>query len=104
DAESADKRAKKAAGLAKSGGKEAKAESALADKVNAHLHAGKVARALDLTDDEKKQVATWGFLTFKPVLYCCNVGEGDLPDGNKWSDLVKARAASEGAGVVTLCG
>ena len=43
-------------------------------------------------------------MTAKPVLYCCNVGEGDLPNGNAWSDSVKARAAKEGAGVVVLCG
>ena len=104
DADSAEKRVKKSAGLAKTGGKEAKADAALAEKVFGHLNAGKAARTLDLTDDEKKVVGTWGMLTFKPVLYCCNVGEGDLPDGNKWSDLVKERAAKEGAGVVILCG
>jgi len=38
------------------------------------------------------------------VLYCCNVGEADLPNGNAWSDAVRARAAREGAGVVILCG
>ena len=104
DADSAEKRLKKAAGLAKTGGKEAKADAALAEKVFNHLNSGKPARSLELTDDERKIVGTWGMLTFKPVLYCCNVGEGDLPDGNKWSDLVKARAAAEKAGVVILCG
>ena len=44
------------------------------------------------SDDDRKQIATWGLLTAKPVLYCCNVGEGDLPAGNAWSDAVKARA------------
>jgi ribosome-binding ATPase YchF (GTP1/OBG family) len=43
-------------------------------------------------------------MTTKPVLYCCNVGEGDLPKGNTWSDAVRARAEKEGAGVVVLCG
>jgi GTP-binding protein YchF len=104
DAESVDKRLKKAAGLAKSGGKEAKTEAALVERVNAHLNDGKAARSLAMTDDEKKLVATWGLLTFKPVLYCCNVGETDLPKGNAWSDLVKTRATAEGAGVVVLCG
>src|SRR5688572_3655277 len=104
DVETAEKRVKKAAGLAKSGNKEAKAELALAEKVFAHLQDGKAARSLQLSDDDKKQVATFGLLTAKPVLYCCNVGEADLPNGNQWSDLVKARAAREGAGVVVLCG
>ena len=64
------------------------------------LAAGNAARSLALTDDERAQVATWGLMTAKPVLYCCNVGEEDLPDGNQWTELVKARAANEQAGVV----
>src|SRR5688572_14817378 len=104
DVESADKRLKKAQGNAKSGGKEAKAELALVEKVYKHLQDGKAARGLQLSDDERKQVSTWGLLTAKPVLYCCNVGEADLPAGNKWSDAVKERAKKEGAGVVVLCG
>ena len=104
DCDTADKRVKKAANQAKSGNKDAKAELALAEKVAAHLASGKAARSLELSDDEKKQVATWGLMTAKPVLYCCNVGEEDLPKGNAWSDLVRARAEREGAGVVVLCG
>jgi GTP-binding protein YchF len=104
DVESAEKRMKKASGAAKTGSKEGKIELALAEKVFNHLQAGKAARGLDTTDDERKQVATWGLLTAKPVLYCCNVGEGDLPNGNAWSDAVRARAQKEGAGVVILCG
>jgi GTP-binding protein YchF len=104
DVESAEKRVKKASGSAKTGNKEAKIELAIAEKVLAHLSEGKAARTLKLTEDEAKQVATMGLLTAKPVLYCCNVGEGDLPKGNAWSDLVRDRAAREGAGVVILCG
>jgi GTP-binding protein YchF len=104
DLDTAEKRLKKAQGLAKTGNKEAKIELALVERVVAQLQAGKAARGLDLTDDERKVVQTMGLLTFKPVLYCCNVGEGDLPKGNEWSDLVRARAQKEGAGVVILCG
>ncbi|HEU0037477.1 MAG TPA: redox-regulated ATPase YchF [Kofleriaceae bacterium] len=104
DVDSADKRLKKAQGAAKTGSKEGKIELALVEKVHAHLAAGKPARTLALTDDEKKQVAGFGLLTAKPVLYCCNVGEADLPDGNAWSDQVRERAKREGAGVVILCG
>ncbi|MBA3817338.1 MAG: redox-regulated ATPase YchF [Deltaproteobacteria bacterium] len=104
DVETAEKRLKKASGLAKTGNKEAKIEAALVEKVYNQLQAGKPARQLELSDDDRKTVATYGLMTSKPVLYCCNVGEGDLPNGNAWSDLVKARAAAEGAGVVILCG
>jgi len=104
DVETAEKRVKKASGAAKTGSKEGKAELALAEKVFNHLQAGKAARSLQLSDDERRQVATFGLLTAKPVLYCCNVGESDLPAGNQWSDQVKERAKREGAGVVVLCG
>jgi len=104
DVDTADKRLKKAQGAAKSGSKEGKAELVLAERVMAHLSDGKPGRSLDLSVEDRKNVATWGLLTTKPVLYCCNVGEGDLPAGNAWSDQVKARAAREGAGVVILCG
>jgi GTP-binding protein YchF len=104
DLETADKRLKKAQGAAKTGSKEGKVELALAERVHAHLEAGKAARTLALSDDERKQIATYGLLTTKPVLYCCNVGEADLPRGNAWSDAVRERAKVEGAGVVILCG
>jgi hypothetical protein len=104
DVDTADKRLKKAQTQAKSGAKEAKVELAIAEKVVAHLSAGKAARTLQLTAEERAAMATFGLMTAKPVLYCCNVGEGDLPAGNAWSDAVKARAQKEGAGVVVLCG
>ena len=104
DLDSAEKRMKKAHGLAKTGGKEAKLEHALVERVVTHLQAGRPARSLDLSADERPVVATWGLMTAKPVLYCCNVGEEDLPAGNAWSDSVRARAITEGAGIVVLCG
>ena len=104
DVDTAEKRLKKAQGGAKTGDKQAKLDLALAEKVAAHLSAGHAARTLQLTDDEKKAMSTFGLITAKPVLYCCNVGENDLPKGNAWSDLVRARAEKEGAGVVILCG
>ncbi len=104
DADAVEKRIKKAQGGAKTGNKEVKAELALAEKVAAHFNLAKPGRSLELTEDEAPVVATWGLMTTKPVLYCCNVGEEDLPKGNPWSDLVKARAVAEGAGVVILCG
>ena len=104
DVDTAEKRVKKAQTAAKAGTKDAKAEAALAERVYTHLAAGKAARTLAVDDAERAQVATFGLMTAKPVLYCCNVGEGDLPAGNAWSDAVRARAEREGAGVVVLCG
>jgi GTP-binding protein YchF len=99
-----EKRLKKAQGAAKTGSKEGKAELALVEKVLAHLQAGRPGRALALSDDEAREVRQMSLLTTKPVLYCCNVGEADLPAGNAWSDKVRARAGAERAGVVVMCG
>src|SRR5689334_1351545 len=60
DAETADKRLKKAQTSAKSGAKEAKAELALAERVHAHLQAGKPARTLELSAEDRAAVATFG--------------------------------------------
>jgi ribosome-binding ATPase len=105
DVDTAEKRLKKAQSATKGvATKEGKAELALAERVAKHLNAGKPARSIELDPDDKKALSTWGLMTAKPVLYCCNVGEGDLPKGNAWSDQVRTRAATEGAGMVVLCG
>src|SRR6476620_6299568 len=52
DVDTADKRLKKAQTQAKSGAKDAKVELAIAEKVQAHLAAGKPARSLELTPEE----------------------------------------------------
>ncbi len=104
DLESATRRVAKAATTAKSGNADAKAELKLAERVVAHLEAGKPARTFAGTPEEIAVIGAWNLLTTKPVLYCCNIGEGDLPAGNRWSDQVKARAEREGAGLVLLCG
>src|SRR3954463_2391807 len=72
DLETAEKRLKKAQGAAKTGNKEGKAELALIEKVHAHLQAGKAVRSLALPEDEHKLVTSFGLLTTKPILYCCN--------------------------------
>jgi GTP-binding protein YchF len=43
-----------------------------------------------------------GLLTAKPVVYVCNVAEGDVVDGNAYVERVRARAAAEGATVVVV--
>src|SRR4051812_12028244 len=75
DVETVERRLKKAQSAAKTGStKEVKAELALVEKVFAHLQTGKPARSLALSDEERKEVAGFGLMTSKPVLYCCNVG------------------------------
>src|ERR1044071_3353061 len=68
DVDTAEKRLKKAQAAAKSGAKEAKVELALAEKVHAHLAAGKPGGTLELDDNERAALKTFGLMTTKPVL------------------------------------
>jgi GTP-binding protein YchF len=80
------------------------AEKELALKVKAHLDAGKPARMLDLTDDEKKLLKDFFLITEKPILYACNVSENDLPQmKNKYTDIVEKKAKEDGAQIIPIC-
>jgi hypothetical protein len=57
-----------------------------------------------MNEEELLLIKSFQLLTAKPVLYCCNVAEDNLPNGNAWSELVKARAAQEKAECVIVCG
>jgi len=98
------KRHKRAAGLAKTGAKEAKDELAFIERVIATLESGQPASAVDTNDDQAVLLAGYQLLTTKPVLYCCNVGEDDVTSGNEHSAAVTAHAATVGAGTVIVCG
>ncbi len=103
DLDTVEKRLKRASSTAKSGNKEARAEMAIAERLQEHLAAGRMARSLEMNPEEQRIVADYFLLTNKPVLYACNVGEADLPDGNAFSGRVAERAAKENARVVILC-
>jgi GTP-binding protein YchF len=90
--------------LARSGDKEARERMPLYEKVKKSLEEGKALRMLGLDDEEKKSLKELALLTVKPVLYCCNVAEGDLPDGNDHAKAVRDLAAKEGAGAIVISG
>jgi len=97
-------RYQKTSKLARAGDKEAVELMPTYEKVKKSLEDGTPLRLAGLTDDEKKMVQDMAFLTLKPVLYCANVAESDLPAGGKWVAPVRERAAKEGAGVVVISG
>ncbi len=75
------------------------------EKVKAALDAGKCARTLDYTDEEREVLRESFLLTMKPVLYVANVSENELenPDANENVRKVKEYAAAENAEVIPLC-
>jgi GTP-binding protein YchF len=105
DLDTVEKRLKRAQGLAKTGKADAKAALAFVERVNATLSQGKPARTVAIESEEQElALREMQLLTAKPVLYCCNVGEEDLPDGNAWVEEVRKKAATENAEVVVVCG
>ncbi|MBI3231996.1 MAG: redox-regulated ATPase YchF, partial [Candidatus Doudnabacteria bacterium] len=61
-------------------------------------------RLLNLSEDEKKLIKDLAFLTLKPVMYCVNVAESELPHGGKLVDVVREYAKQEGSELVVISG
>ena len=101
DLESVDKALQRAERAAKTGDKDAKARVEVLARVRAGLDAGKPARALALSDDDRDQVRDLFLLTLKPVMYVANVLEDGFED-NPLLDAVRERAKAEGAEVVPV--
>jgi GTP-binding protein YchF len=78
DLEAVTKRIDKTQKKAKSGDKEAQAELILLEKLGPHLNEGKTANTLAAAPEEVAMMKLFQLLTAKPVLFACNVAEGDL--------------------------
>lgn len=72
------------------------------EKVKPALNAGKPARSVNLSDDEKEVIKPLFLLTMKPVMYVANVADHGF-ENNPLLDKVKAHAAAENAPVVAVC-
>ncbi|MED5371991.1 MAG: redox-regulated ATPase YchF [Myxococcota bacterium] len=101
DLASVEKRKERVSKLARSGDKAAKAEMERWDKLVAILDDGQAARSGDWDADELEWLTKSQLITAKPVLYVCNVDEGSV-GGNKYTEIVKAHAESENAGMVII--
>ncbi|MDQ3617916.1 MAG: redox-regulated ATPase YchF [Pseudomonadota bacterium] len=101
DLEAVDKALQRAERTAKTGDKDARVRAEVLGRVRAGLDAGKPARALDLSEDDRLAVRDLFLLTLKPVMYVANVLEDGFTD-NPHLDAVRARAAGEGAEVVPV--
>ncbi len=103
DLETVDKKYDKVKRAAKTGNKEAQKEEAALLKIKVGLEAGVSVRAIELSDDEKRDyVRPLQFITDKPVMYVCNVDEEAAVSGNAYVDKVKVAVANEKAEIVVL--
>jgi GTP-binding protein YchF len=102
DMESVARQTERAAKLAKSNDKEAKAKYEFMLAVQAHVEDGRHARSFELQDHQRGWMKDLHLITAKPVLYIANVSEDGF-DNNPYLDAVTAHAANEGSEVVAIC-
>ena len=103
DLESLEKRVPNLVKKAQQGDKEAKVQAAVLGKALDILRQSKPARLTEPADEEEaKALERAQLLTAKPVLYVCNVDEGDAATGNAHSARVFEKAAAEGAKAVII--
>src|SRR5688572_26912692 len=103
DLDSLERRVPNLVKKAQQGDKEAKIEASVLGQALELLRASKPARLVKPKDiEEQKALERAQLLTGKPVLYVCNVDEGDAANGNALSARVFEKAAAEGAVAVVV--
>ena len=76
------------------------------ERVKETLEAGKPARSVTCTEDEKVLLDSVNLLTNKPILYAANMSEDDFKNGidsNHFLKVVQDIAAAEHAAVLPIC-
>jgi GTP-binding protein YchF len=105
DLESVEKRYTKTEKIARnSTDAKVKSEASALQKLLEALQAGRPARTVDLTDDERLAARDLNLITAKPMLYVANVDEAGLKEKNEWVAAVEQRAQEENSQVVRICG
>lgn len=102
DLEAVDKRIDKAKKMAKGGNKEEEKIAEVLESAKSFLEQGKNLREMDADEIESEILDSLHMLTFKPVLYLCNVDEAAVKNGNKYVDAVREAVKDENAEVLVL--
>ena len=73
-------------------------------QVKKALEGGKSARTVKLANEEQQVwMKSLMLLTSKPLLFVCNVKEGDAATGNEWTKKVETMAKAQGTEAVIIC-
>ena len=77
------------------------------ERIKAHLEEGKLAKTLEVTDeDEQGWIEEYNLLTWKPVIFAANVSEDDVADdgaSNEYVQKVKEYAKEFDSEVFVVC-
>ena len=89
---------------AKGGDKEAVLENNALTKLNELLQEAHFINLKDyFNEDEINVIKPLNLMSVKPVIYCANVSEFDLKDGNDYTKRVEEYAKKQGAETVIIC-
>lgn len=102
DLESVEKKISKIERMAKSGDAKARKELDVLVTYQEALKAGKNARSVDYTKEEKEPIADLFLLTDKPVIYVANVDEASLLTGNEYTQALSEAVKPEGAQIILV--
>jgi GTP-binding protein YchF len=105
DLATVERRREKAQKSLKSGDKVARQELDVLDKIQPALEAGRSARTVTLSDDDRAVARNFFLLTTKPTIYAANVDESALTDidNNPMVQAVRDVAVKEAAECVVIC-
>lgn len=102
DLDSVEKGIARTGRIAKNGDKDAIAQKALFERLEAHINEGNPARTLSFSSDELTELKGLHLLTMKPVVYIANVDEDGF-ENNPHLDAVQKLADEQGAQIVVIC-
>ncbi len=104
DLQSVEKRLDKATRSARSGDAQARIEARLLEQLQVALAAGRPARTVVPTEEERPTYRSFNLLTAKPVLYAANVREDEITSGNPHVTALQQAitAEAEDAEIVTF--
>ncbi len=104
DLAAVEKRLDKAVRTAKSGDPQARIEAGLLPRLRDALAAGKPARFVVPTEEERPAFRSFSLLTAKPVLYAANVAESEVAGGNPFTVALQEAITRDGeeAEIVTF--
>ena len=102
DIEIVDKRLDKVKKTLRSGGNDSKKEIEILERVKLSLETTSINKDEYSEDEFKYFIKPLELISFKPILYVCNVGESDVVAGNNYVEMVKSEIQNKSSDVIII--